>query len=208
MKDRPSPYRIAAGRANIHNRSRIVYAGVMRGPLALFGLAIAAALPATGAARAVADPADRARMTAALLASLDAGTARRSAPARKMALKTLDRLGAHSLDTAVKPAAPVERPFRGRLLGPGYQRGWIDGGAELRLEQQFLAGHRASIAVVAAPAAPLALTVAESGAGTGAGSVCRAATDGCRWLPLYTQRYAITLRNAGATRVRYYLVLD
>ena len=159
---------------------------------------------------AVAPPAaekDRAAVTADLLASLEAADKRpshRSVAKRAAALRTLDRLGARPLDKADTLAAADDKPFRGRVLGPAWQRGWLDGGAEMKIEQQFLAGQAASIAVAGAPAAPLTLTVAEPGERP----VCRDAARACRWMPLYTQRYAITLRNAGAARVRYYLVLD
>lgn len=150
---------------------------------------------------------DRAAIAAELLATLD-----RPVPAprreRVAARKTLDRLGVRPLDArASAPKIDGEQPFRGRVLGPGYQQGWLEAGGETKLEQQFLAGQRATVAVagmVGKGMAPLVLTVAEPGETP----VCRDAVRACRWLPLYTQRYAITLRNTGVARVRYHLVLD
>ena len=149
---------------------------------------------------------DRATMAAELLAMLDRAPPVRT---RAAAQKTLDRLGVRPLDAKQSAEVKVagEQPFRGRVLGPGYQQGWLDAGAETKLEQQFLAGQRATVAVagtVGKGAAPLVLTVAEPGEAP----VCRDAARACRWLPLYTQRYAITLRNTGAARIRYHLVLD
>lgn len=173
-------------------------------------IALAAAL--AGGASAQQEMPDRATMVAELLAGLDT-PARKPAARRRQAatMRTLDRLGAHSLDeTQARPAAG--QPFRGRVLGPAYQRGWLDAGATMTLQQQFMAGQRASIAAVGtaigvvpgtAPGA-LTLTVTEPGEQP----VCHEAPRACRWLPLYTQRYAITLRNPGTARVRYYLVLD
>lgn len=94
-------------------------------------------------------------------------------------------------------------PFPAGVTGRGFVSGWIEAGAELKMEQQFLAGRPAAVAVRTAPGAPLALTVAEAGAVP----VCREATGGCRWLPEYAGRYAIRLRNPGAARVRYVLML-
>lgn len=152
-----------------------------------------------------ASEADRATMAAELLATLDRAPPAR---ARTAAQKTLDRLGVRPLEAKqVDARIAGEPPFRGRVLGPGYQQGWLDAGAEMKLEQQFLAGQRATVAVAGAVGkgnAPLVLTVAEPGETP----VCRDAARACRWLPLYTQRYAITLRNTGAARVKYYLVLD
>lgn len=164
-----------AGTAGIHGRGIIVYKGMMGHAAALLGLAAIVALPASAHAQAPAAPSNR---------------------AVKSTVKVLDR---RLPDDGAKPDAAV----RGRLLGRGYQLGWIEAGAELKMEQQFLAGQPATVAVTAPGAAPLVLTVAEPGEQP----VCRAAR-GCRWRPIYTQRYAITLRNPGATRVRYYLIVE
>lgn len=125
----------------------------------------------------------------AMLALPDVAAAH-DAEARKPGIKVL----------APVPKSPDGPP--GRLGGDGWQRGWIEAGAELKLEQQFLAGQPAAVTLMAPPAAPLAVTVAEAGAAP----VCRGAR-GCRWQPAFTGRYAITLRNGGAARVRYLLLV-
>ena len=124
------------------------------------------------------------------------GPARRRGGAVKSTLKVLDR---RLPDDGAKPA---DDPFGGGLGARGYQRGWIEAGAALTLEQLFLAGQPATVALIGGDDAPLALTVVEPGAGRS----CRSAR-GCRWLPEYSQRYAITLRNPGGARVRYVLVV-
>jgi len=204
------PEHVAANvkRFVIHSGLQSVYmAGMGRGSIMVaIAAAGAGALPTAAVAGG---PADRAALAVELLATLDRAPPAR-AGARTAARKTLDRLGVRPLD--IKQAADVkidgEQPFRGRVLGPGYQQGWLDAGAETKLEQQFLAGQRATVAVAGAVvgkgAVPLVLTVVEPGEAP----ICRDAARACRWMPLYTQRYAITLRNTGAARVRYYLVLD
>lgn len=162
-----------------------------------------AAMAMLSAAAPPQDDGARATLAAELLAKLDekAPASRRE---RAAAVQALARLGVHPLDGTPAPTPAVAIPFRGRVLGPGYQRGWLPAGGEVLLEQQFMAGQRATIAVAGAPAAPLVLTVA----GPGEAPVCRDTPRACRWLPLFTQRYAIVLRNTGPARVRYYLVLD
>ena len=91
----------------------------------------------------------------------------------------------------------------GRLGGDGWQQGWIEAGGELKLEQQFLAGQPAAVTVLAAPFAPLAVTVGE----TGEAPICRGASRACRWQPAFTGRYAIVLHNGGGARVRYVLMV-
>lgn len=105
---------------------------------------------------------------------------------------------------ARKPADKVfgPDPFPAGVAGRGVLSGWIEAGAELKLERQFLAGRPAAVAVRTVAGAPLALTVAEAGAAP----VCRGST-GCHWLPEYAGRYAIRLRNGGVARVRYVLLL-
>jgi hypothetical protein len=154
----------------------------------------------------------RAVLVADLLARIDRQSAKpteRRALARD--LRTLDRLGAHPADGAEDPraawrkAARVlrESDYRGRVLGPAYSRGWIEPGQAAHMDQQFLAGQRATVAV-SSIGGTLALNVTDPERS----SVCRAQPRSCVWLPLYTQRYTITLSNRGPNRLRYYLVVD
>jgi hypothetical protein len=103
-----------------------------------------------------------------------------------------------------KTAGIGEPDYRGRVLGPAYSRGWIEPGQTAQIDQQFLAGQRATVAVAAAPQGGLALSVTDPDRAL----VCRTRPRSCNWLPLYTQRYTITLSNRGTSRLRYYLVVD
>jgi hypothetical protein len=165
-----------------------------------------------GPAVAASESDSRAVLVADLLARIDRQLAR---PAERRALardlRTLDRLGAHPADGAEDPRAAwrkaarvePESDYRGRVLGPAYSRGWIAPGQTARIDQQFLAGQRATVAV-SSTGGTLALNVTDPDRAP----VCRAQPRSCAWLPLYTQRYTITLSNRGPDRLRYYLVVD
>jgi hypothetical protein len=178
---------------------------------ALAALALLAATP--GYAQEAA-PASRAALVADLLARADGAAdaptrANRAALARD--LDALDRLGARAADGGDDPT-PAWRDrsgaraagYRGRILGPAFRRGWIDPGAEVRVEQLFLSGQTATVAVAATPDQPLRLGVS----GRDLAQLCPAGGRNCRWLPLFTQRYTISITNAGQKRARFYLVVD
>lgn len=95
-------------------------------------------------------------------------------------------------------------PERGRVLGPAFRRGVLDPGGTLNIEQLFLAGQAASVAVAAAPGRGVGLAVI----GPDAAKPCAAGERSCRWTPIFTQRYTITVRNGSTARARYYLVMD
>lgn len=134
---------------------------------------------------------------AVALALPAAAHAQAGGAAAKSTPKVLDR---HLPGSGIKSATVRS----GRIGGDAYLQGWIEAGAELKLEQQFLAGQPAAVTLRTAAPAPLGVTVAEPGEQP----VCRGAPRGCRWRPLFTQRYAITLRNAGGVRVRYLLMVE
>lgn len=129
------------------------------------------------------------------------------------ALTTLDRLGVRAApgsgDDAIAEwrelAAPSVTPlFRGRLLGPAFRRGWLDAGQVIRVEQLFVSGQVATVSVASNPTAPLQLGIS----GPGEAVPCRNGGRECNWMPLFTQRYTITLSNRGGQRARFYLVVD
>ncbi len=167
---------------------------------------------------AVAQPApERALLTADLLAQADRADAAPSRSARKalkQAVATLDRFGVRADPADPEGQAALANwrarsgsatpPMRGRVLGPAFRRGWLDAGGSLQLEQLFLAGQTASIAVAAAPGEGMRLAVS----GPDAAGNCAGESRTCRWTPIFTQRYTITVRNNGAARARYYLVMD
>ena len=101
-------------------------------------------------------------------------------------------------------APPI--PMRGRTLGRGYRSGTITPGSNTVIEQTFLSGQKASIALAAADGKVLGLSVLDAKDQP----VCREQSQrtSCSWVPLFTQRHTIRLRNPGPGEVRYYLVID
>ncbi|MDB5696142.1 MAG: hypothetical protein JWN21_1685 [Sphingomonas bacterium] len=124
----------------------------------------------------------------------------------------LDRLGARGDGTAAgwrarALAAGVRprTPWRGRATGPAYRHGELPGGAEMVTEQVFLAGESAHVAVVPA-GHPLRVRIT----GPDGAAVCEQQVTpprvACRWLPVFTRRFKISIGNPGVTPARYYLV--
>lgn len=181
----------------------------LAGLLALLLAACAASEPPRTAAAE--EPAAMAETVAALLAGAEAdvGAGRTSALARRLA--RLEALGARPADEAGEDPVAGWRtaigsetvPFRGRALGPAYRRGTLAADSELELTQTFLSGRKAVIAV-SSPAgiAPALRVVSASGT-----TVCESAAR-CRWTPVFTERYAITLRNTSRQARAYYLVVE
>ena len=161
-------------------------------------------------------PPSRALATAELLAAADAAADRRGRTGRRdlgKAVVKLERIGARAQDGQedvvadwrdLAGAAATGPAYRGRVLGPAYRRGWLEPGAELKVEQLFLGGQAANVAVAATPDQPLHLTVQ----GADAAARCGASARDCRWVPIFTERYTIRVRNGGSARARYYLVFD
>jgi hypothetical protein len=102
--------------------------------------------------------------------------------------------------------SPAPPPLRGRALGPGYRQGVLAPGDDLSLEQTFLSGQKASIALTTPSGSALLLQVIDGSAKP----VCtdRAATASCRWIPIFTQRHTIRLSNPGQRQARFYLVIE
>lgn len=103
-------------------------------------------------------------------------------------------------------AAPAVAPMRGSPLGPGYRSGQVLAGRSDSFEQVFLSGRTASIALSSPGNSPLMLRVLDAGRNP----VCATgdAHRACRWVPLFTQRYLIEVRNAGNRQADYFLVVD
>ena len=74
----------------------------------------------------------------------------------------------------------------------------------MKVDQLFLAGQSASVAVAGAPGQGVKLAVE----GPDAPPVCTGSDRSCSWTPIFTQRYTITVRNGGRSATRYYLVMD
>jgi hypothetical protein len=161
-------------------------------------------------------PPDRAASVAALLVEADANAAsptRVRRRALRTALTMLDRLGARPQQGAADD--PVREwcalaggcpttSYRGRVLGPAYRRGWLATGQEMQVEQLFLSGRYASVSVASVPDGAIRLDVS----GPNGRTSCGAGPRNCRWMPSFTQRYTITIRNIGAQATKVYLVID
>lgn len=161
-------------------------------------------------------PDDAVGRAAALLAEAD--TPATSATRRATLVAALDRLGsAAQPDSEDDPlarwriegeaAGQAAVPDRGRALGPAYRSGWLEPGANKVLDQLFLAGQTARIALTSPDRQPIALTISDPASKV----ICR--QDGpppgrCQWVSVFTQRYRIELANRGQVRLRYFLVTN
>lgn len=96
--------------------------------------------------------------------------------------------------------------LRGSPLGPGYRSGKILGGKSDSFEQVFLSGQKASIVLSTPGKSPLSLAVLDGSRKP----VCETgnARNACHWVPLFTQRYVIEVRNRGESVADYFLVVD
>lgn len=131
------------------------------------------------------------------------------------ALRIIERAGAHPMDgwTGTDPvpgwrtlAPPAGSPLRGSPLGPGYRSGRIGAGQSDSFQQVFLSGRKASIALSSAGTEPLSLRVVD--ASHKPVCVADALQRACRWVPIFTQRYLIEVRNGGQSQANYFLVVD
>ena len=117
-------------------------------------------------------------------------------------------LALHWAKLAAARGTQVNLVWRDRALGPAYRRGRIAPHSRVSLEQLFLAGRKAEIALMPVGGrAPLVLDVTDDKGAL----ICRQkASDPpakCAWLPVYTTRHAIAVRNEGAVPADYYLVM-
>lgn len=129
-------------------------------------------------------------------------------------LATIALLGARPLDDAAQSALALWQgrvpdqgaPMRGRTLGPGYRHGTLNAGADMRIEQTFLSGQKASIVLSSPDAAQLRLQVVDGASH----AICQhtAARPSCEWVPMFTQRHLIHVINPGRRKARFYLVVD
>lgn len=132
------------------------------------------------------------------------------------ALRVIDRSGAHPMEgwTGTDPVpawralapAPAGAALRGSPLGPGYRSGQIGAGQSDRFQQVFLSGRKASIALSTVGGEPLSLRVID--AAHKPVCIADAQRRACRWVPIFTQRYMIEVRNGGRNQADYFLVVD
>ena len=138
------------------------------------------------------------------------------AEARAPMIARLDALGVAALpevgedplaDWRREYVAPAGEVFRGRTLGPGYRRAQLAAGQRVVIDQIFYAGERANMAAQTRSGQQVDLHVANAKAQ----KVCEAQLSpnaSCRWLPIFTERFSITLTNRGTTPASVYLVFD
>jgi hypothetical protein len=149
---------------------------------------------------------------AVALADADQAFARGHTDRLTAALRSIDALGAKPLEGPApelaqwRAAVDQPPPMRGRPLGPGYRSGQVSAGGSEQIEQVFLSGKRASVALSMPGRGQLTLEV-QDGRET---AVC--AREGnpshCQWVPVFTDRYRIRIANPGKAAVRYFLVVE
>ncbi|TYC85412.1 hypothetical protein [Novosphingobium sp. BW1] len=128
----------------------------------------------------------------------------------------IERAGAHPIAEwsgndpvplwrTVAPATSAPAPiYRGSPLSPGYRSGQVTGGKADQFEQVFLSGEKAPIALSSAGKAPWSLRVLDRNAR----AVCEGNNGACQWVPLFTQRYVIEIRNHSKNLAGYFVVVD
>lgn len=157
-------------------------------------------------------PASDAERLAAALVDADLAFARNDKEQLGDALRRIDALGGEPFDEASpelaqwRSAASQAPPMRGRPLGPGYRSGQVSAGGSEQIEQVFLSGKKASVALSFPGRGELTLQV-QDGRDT---AVCgkEGNPSHCQWVPVFTDRYRIRIANPGRTAVRYFLVVQ
>lgn len=150
-----------------------------------------------------------------------AAIAERDADSIERVLALLDASGAASADgedialawrkegedIAGRPFARPP-PLRGRALGAAYRAAVIEPGRDLVLEQIFLAGKKAKVSVVPSGLADIRFSIAEQDGN----AVCSRDVGGspatCTWLPVWTTRYRIEVRNEGRSAASIHVVIS
>jgi hypothetical protein len=140
--------------------------------------------------------------------------ARADRPALRAAVRALEESGAAPVAGQVDAAAHWAQgsgartgpATRDRALGPGYRQLTLSPGAATAFEATFLAGQRARVAVVPAPSSAIALRVSE----VGQPAICDAAPARpvCDWVPGYTARFQIEVRNPGSRATRLFILVQ
>lgn len=99
-------------------------------------------------------------------------------------------------------------PVRGRALGAAYRKTMVEPGHDLVLEQVFLAGQKAKVSVVPGGGAVFRFSVAEEKGNTVCTRDVGAAPAACAWLPIWTSRYRIEVKNRGRSAAHVYVVIS
>jgi|GEM_PF-431554 len=157
--------------------------------------------------------------TADAIVAGQVGAKNSDAGALRSAAQTLESLGARpdgdqesNLSKSWSEQASLIDPsttppvYRGRALGPSYKKGIVSAGSRVSIDQIFLAGRKASVALVPASPKPMSIEISD---GQGK-NICARRTSSkpanCEWLPLFTERYKINIRTSESRPVTYYLV--
>ena len=99
-------------------------------------------------------------------------------------------------------------PFRGRLLGPAYRSGMLAPGEVSETSQLFLAGEEAEVVAIPVEHTDLQLEIVEGEGERNCTPPATKARSVCRWIPIFTSRYSIRVRNAGDRASEFYLVTN
>jgi len=157
--------------------------------------------------------------TADAIVAGQVGATNSDAEALRTAAQTLESLGArpdgdqeNNLSKSWSEQANLLDPsttppvYRGRALGPSYKKGIVSARSRVSIDQIFLAGRKASVALVPASPKPMSIEISD---GKGK-NICIRRTSlkpaNCEWLPLFTERYKINIRTSESRPVTYYLV--
>ncbi len=134
------------------------------------------------------------------------GFARSMATISALDARPLDPSGTAQLARWQSRTPDTLPPLRGRTLGPGFRKGTLAAGGDLAIEQTFLSGQKASVALSTPDGSKLGLQVIDGAAK----QVCQdaAKTPACEWIPIFTQRHVIRLTNPARREVRFYLVIE
>lgn len=168
-------------------------------------------------------PGPEAKIAAALVQGelASQGHSKQDAEALAAAARTLARMGAHPIDgqedlvtTWARQAIAMGAPpggavvFRGRVLGPAYRRVQLSPAQKDVSSASFLAGQQASVTVTPVGNGHVDLRV--HGANQSVACTVQRRRDGhlCEWLPLYTERYTITVSAGARAPVTAFVVLN
>ncbi|WP_120076765.1 hypothetical protein [Aurantiacibacter odishensis] len=99
-------------------------------------------------------------------------------------------------------------PFRGRVLGPAYRSGSLAPGEASETSQLFLAGEQAEVVAIPVESTTLQLEIVEGEGQRNCTPPPTSARSVCRWIPIFTSRYQIRVRNIGERPSAFYLVTN
>lgn len=141
------------------------------------------------------------------------------AEALRTAAQTLESLGARpdadqqedlsrrwgEQASLIDPSTPLPA-YRGRALGPSYKKGMVSSLSTVSTEQIFLAGKKASVALVPVSFKPISISISDGQGKNICSRITESKPANCEWLPLFTERYRINIHTSASQPVIYYLV--